>query len=95
MFCNLNIKIRFFKQYLFRFCIEYFADRLSDEVFPPEKVMAEVVYVNDSEETPRRVQFKMSDVPESNKLDKFVEDVRLVITGCFNAEVGDNLKKIV
>lgn len=61
---------------LFILFLEHFADRLSDEVYPQEKVIAEIVYPGD--ET-RLVQFKMSDVPESNKLEKFVEDVRCVL----------------
>ncbi|XP_026810524.1 nuclear receptor-binding protein [Rhopalosiphum maidis] len=55
---------------------EHFADRLSDEVYPQEKVIADIVHPDD--ET-RSVQFKMSDVPDSNKLEKFVEDVRFGI----------------
>ncbi|XP_015368404.1 PREDICTED: nuclear receptor-binding protein-like [Diuraphis noxia] len=55
---------------------EHFADRLSDEMYPQEKVIAELVHPNDEI---RSVQFKMSDVPESNKLEKFVEDVRCVL----------------
>ncbi|VVC46123.1 Hypothetical protein CINCED_3A007234 [Cinara cedri] len=54
---------------------EHFADRLSDEVYPQEKVMAEITHPDET----RCVQYKMSDVPESNKLEKFVEDVRFGI----------------
>jgi len=62
--------------FLFILFLEHFADRLSDEVYPQEKVIAEILHPDD--ET-RSVQFKMSDVPESNKLEKFVEDVKYVI----------------
>ncbi|KAL4098465.1 hypothetical protein QTP88_023071 [Uroleucon formosanum] len=55
---------------------EHFADRLSDEMYPQDKVIAEILHPYD--ET-RSVQFKMSDVPESNKLEKFVEDVKFGI----------------
>lgn len=53
--------------------------------------MAEIVHANDNNDdtnvddaasdrkNTRSVQFKMSDVPESNKLEKFVEDVRLIL----------------
>jgi len=54
---------------------EHFADRLSDELYPPEKVMAEILH----DEYIRSIHFKMSDVAESNKLEKFVEDVRFGI----------------
>ncbi|XP_050536299.1 nuclear receptor-binding protein homolog isoform X2 [Daktulosphaira vitifoliae] len=55
---------------------EHFADRLSDEVYHPDTVMGEIVHGDDHT---RNVQLKMCDVPESNKLEKFVEDVRFGI----------------
>lgn len=68
------MKTNFFHYYPFFFpVLEHFADRLSDEMYPPEKTMAEILHAEDETRT---VQMKMSDVPESNKLEKFVEDVR-------------------
>lgn len=72
---------------------EHFADRLSDEVYPPEKVMAEIEHADET----RSIQYKMSDVSESNKLEKFIEDVRyyfissnMILTPCMYVHYREN-----
>lgn len=79
---NIVAVVNYYCLRLFYFLLskEHFADRLSDEVYPQEVVMAEIKHEND--ET-RSVQFKMCDVPDSNKLEKFVEDVRYACDSVF------------
>jgi len=69
MTCCINTRIR---DIYYLYFSEHFADRLSDELYPPEKVMAEILH----DDYIRSIHFKMSDVEISNKLEKFVEDVR-------------------